>query len=192
MAPDRITNNIDDLPRNHYKCIVSDPAWQYRSKKTGGSMTSGAAQKYATLSLDELSDLPVKEIAAKDAVLFLWITTPLKEDIFTSGLIKKWGFSYKTSLYWIKNDDKLGLGYWWRGTVEEVAFCVRGKVTAFREPTTNIFFAPKRGHSEKPPAFWDKIEPTIERWWLNPKLEMFARTPRAGWDSFGLEVKETL
>lgn len=179
-----ITNNFNELPRNHYKCIVTDNPWQYKSKRTGGSMSSGAEQKYPTMSLDELASLPVKEIAARDAVMFMWITTPLKEEILQSGLLKTWGFKNKTTIYWIKT-GRIGLGYWWRGNVEECLICTRGKIKPFKESTTNIITAPPTKHSAKPEEFWGKVEPVIARQDLNPKLEMFSRSPRAGWDSFG-------
>lgn len=182
-----ITRNFADLLHGDYQALSVDCPWEYNSKKTGGSMKSGSCQKYPTMSLDELGDLPVRNITAKNAVLFLWITTPLKGEIIESGLIQKWGFKYKTSLYWIK-EGRLGLGYWWRGAVEEVLFCIKGKVPPFKEPSPNIITAKRGAHSEKPPEFWDKIEPVLSRNNLNKRVELFSRCPREGWDAFGNEV----
>jgi site-specific DNA-methyltransferase (adenine-specific) len=181
-----IESDFDLLPWNYYNVISADPPWEYRSKKTGGSMQSGACQKYPTMTLEELCDLPVKTIAAKNAVLFLWITTPLKVEIIESGLLKKWGFKNKTSLYWIK-EGRLGLGYWWRGSVEEVLFCTRGKIPSFREPLPNVITSKVGRHSEKPAEYWNKIEPVLSRVNLNNRIELFSRKPRPGWDAFGNE-----
>ena len=167
-----------------FKAIVADPAWQYRSKRTGGSMTSGSNSKYTTLSLDELCDLPVKEIVDKDAVLFLWVTTPLKYEIAQSGLVEKWGFTYKTSIYWNKL-GRFGLGYWYRGQVEECWMCVRGNVKAWRVQLPNIIQTKVGKHSEKPDEFFQMIEPSLDKFELNPRLEMFSRTERTGWHTIG-------
>lgn len=73
-----------------YTTILCDPPWQYRNKKTGGSMLSGSAQKYDTLSIDELCALNINKIAAKDCVLFLWVTCPMNPEAFR--LISEWGY----------------------------------------------------------------------------------------------------
>ena len=75
-----------------FKVILADNPWEYSNKRTGGSLVSGADEKYNTLSLDELCNLPVKEVADKNSVLFLWVTTPLKYEIAQSGLVDNWGF----------------------------------------------------------------------------------------------------
>ena len=69
-----------------YKIIYADPPWRYARSKV-----QGAAEKhYPTMSIEELCALPVKEIADKDCILFLWATFPqLKEAL---QLIKAWGF----------------------------------------------------------------------------------------------------
>ena len=63
---------FEAIPRQYYRAIVADPPWAYRNKKTGGSMRSGSAAKYHTLSIDELKAIPVSDIAVKDSILFLW------------------------------------------------------------------------------------------------------------------------
>lgn len=140
---------------NKYKVIYADPAWQYRNVKTGGSMTSGAVNKYPVMSIDDISRLPVQSIADKNAACFLWITTPLLPD----GLkvLDAWGFEYKTSLYWHKT-GRLGLGYWYRGQVEQCLFGIRGKVPAFRLAKPNIITEKPRKHSQKPDGIRELIE----------------------------------
>lgn len=159
-------------------------------------MKSGAVQKYPTMSLDEIAELPIKSMAAKDSCIFMWITTPLKYEIIQYDLFKRWGFKYKTTIFWRKT-ARLGLGYYWRGAVEECLFGVRGKIAPFRNTEENVidgvldtipesFEAPVREHSQKPEEFFDIIEPSLEKWDLNPKIELFCRgRPRKGWDGWG-------
>ena len=63
-----------------FDIIYADPPWAYRNKKTGGSMKSGAETKYPTMAIDELCALPVRQIAAKNSVIFLWSTVPLLQE----------------------------------------------------------------------------------------------------------------
>lgn len=169
-----------------YKTILADPPWKYDNKHTGGNMQSGAVQKYPTMSFTEIRDIPIKNIAGRDCVLFLWITTPLKSTIMKAGIVESWGFNYKTSLYWNKNNN--GLGFWFRNAVEECLICTRGKVTPFRSSLPNLFTAKPTRHSEKPEKFFEIIEPIIEKWDLNPKIELFARKKRDGWDCVGNDI----
>ena len=72
-----------------YKIIYADPPWRYARSKV-----QGAAEKhYPTMSIEELCALPVKEIADKDCILFLWATFPQ---------LKEAGFSYLPAafLFW--------------------------------------------------------------------------------------------
>lgn len=189
-----------------YDVILADPPWAYRNLKTGGSHTSGAAQKYPTLTMHEIADLPVAEVVARDSVCFLWATTPLGRDPFT--VLEQWGFGFKTKWYWHKTGRK-GTGYWTRGEVEEVLIGVRGKVKAWRSSLSNYIegggtlaevFAldegedrgdfhtlhtTPEGHSRKPAQVQARIEvlmPTARR------LELFATQTRPGWDTFGLAL----
>lgn len=170
-----------------FKVILADNPWRYRNKKTGGSLVSGAKSKYNTLSLTELCNLPVKRIADTDSVLFLWVTTPLKYEVAQSGLVEKWGFNYKTTIYWRKIMS-LGLGFSFRGQVEECWMCTRGKVKPFRTQFPNIIQSKARKHSQKPEELFQMIEPSLEKFNLNPRLEMFARNERPGWYAIGNEI----
>jgi N6-adenosine-specific RNA methylase IME4 len=175
------------FPDNKYRCIVADCPWSYKNVKTGGTLKSGAAAKYPLMSLDEIAALPVKEIADKNSVLYLWVPVPLKIDIARSDILEKWGFGYKTTVFWRKL-KRNGIGYWYRGAVEECWLCTRGKVTAFRCQKPNVIESVPRIHSQKPEEFFELIEPSIEKFDLNPKIELFARTAREGWDSWGNQI----
>lgn len=144
-------------------------------------MISGSASKYPVLSLDEIKRLPINLISAPDSVLFLWATTPLLPEAF--DVMKSWGFCYKTSLYWEKI-AMLGLGFWYRGQVEQLLLGVKGNVRAFRIQKPNLIQSKVRAHSQKP----DEMYELIEACGLSPKLELFASTKRGGWDCLGDQI----
>jgi len=62
----------DRFPNKKYKIIYADPPWNYRDKAKSGNR--GAGCKYDIMTERSLCDLPVKDIADKDCVLFLWVT----------------------------------------------------------------------------------------------------------------------
>lgn len=94
-----------------YGVIYADPAWTYRDKALAGNR--GAGCKYPVMSLEDICRLPVKDLAADDCVLFLWVTMPKLNEAF--DVMKAWGFEYKTCAFtWVKQNrksDRLFLGY---------------------------------------------------------------------------------
>lgn len=148
-------------------------------------MKSGSVAKYPTLTTDELCALPIHNIADKNSVLFLWVTCPLKPEAFQ--VVQAWGYKYKTTIYWHKL-DRFGLGYWFRGGVEECWVCVRGKVKAFRSQERNIIESKALAHSHKPDELYDMIEPATAKHNMLPRIELFATQCRDGWDATGFEL----
>lgn len=141
-------------------------------------MSSGSAQKYDTLPLSEVLSLPVASVTDRDSVLFLWATTPMLPEALS--VMSAWGFTYKTSLYWRKIMS-LGMGFWYRGQVEQLILGVRGKVKAFRIQRPNFIQTKARDHSQKP----DEIRELVDLCGLSPKLELFATSRTEGWDCIG-------
>lgn len=173
------------FPDRKFNIIYADPAWQYANKKTGGSMKSGSAAKYPTMPTKEICAMPIRDIADKDSVLFLWITTPLLPDGFE--VMKAWGYKYKTMLTWHKT-GRLGLGFWFRGHTEHLLFGVKGKVKAFRLSEENFHETAVLKHSEKPEYFRGLIERATAKIDNPRRIELFARTRVEGWTAWGLEV----
>lgn len=171
---------------SHYDIIYADPPWAYRNKKTGGSMVSGAESKYPTMAIDEICVMPVKDIAAKNSVLFLWATVPLMPEAFQ--VMQAWGFKYKTMITWRKIMS-LGMGYWFRGQCEHLLFGVRGQVKAFRLQEPNFIQAKVLDHSQKPNEFRELIERATAQMPSRNRIELFARCRSDGWDAFGNEVE---
>lgn len=180
-----------------YRTIVADPPWRYRSsdiltrgwRRTASVETDKAEGHYTTLTNAEVAALPVGDLAADEAHLYLWVTNPRlygerNGECSPLEIIEGWGFTYKTLLTWVKTGP-MGLGFYFRGQTEHVLFCTRGDVripAADRE--SNVITAPRRGHSEKPDAFYD----LVERVSPEPRVELFARRARlGGWDYWGNE-----
>ena len=182
-----------DLRGKTFDCILADPPWSYQctdptcspgGKETGFS--GGIGTYYETMPIDQIMDLPVKEIAAKDSVCFMWATVPLMPEAFR--VMEAWGYKYKTMLTWEKENGK-GMGYWFRGVTEHVLFGVRGNVKAFRSPVKNLLRNKVGRHSAKPQQFHEIIEsvtPGMDR------VELFGRYARPNWTTWGNEVERDL
>jgi ParB/RepB/Spo0J family partition protein len=163
-----------------YGCIYADPSWRYDNVPMG-DVARQNEQHYPSMALDDIKALAVP--AADNCVLFLWATVPLLPEAIE--VMKAWGFTYKSSSTWVK--DKAGTGYWVRGIVEHLLIGRRGEVPspAPGDQFPGVVEAPRRRHSEKPEIFAERIErlfPNV------PKLEMFARKARPGWDVWGNEA----
>jgi N6-adenosine-specific RNA methylase IME4 len=177
--------------------IYADPPWEYTIKhhEKGTTMNGLANQHYSTMSLKELKQLNVQDIASKDCILFLWTTGPqMKNSI---ELMNEWGFQYKTMfMTWIKTTkgeikaDRLG--FYTRQSCEYVLMGSRGNVLKYKNPdyTTpicNVFEEDSQEHSRKPIY----VRELIDKMFLNvPKIELFAReqTNVVEWDYWGNEV----
>lgn len=170
-----------EFPDKKYKCILADPPWRYDNKNTGGSMNSGPEQKYNTMSLTEIKRLPVLDIVMRDSCLFLWTTTPLLPEALE--VMNAWRYKYITSIYWHKVGS-FGMGFWFRGQVEVCLVAIMGDIKPFGCQKPNIIEAKPRGHSKKPLEMYAIIESLN----INPKIELFARERREGWDAWGNQV----
>lgn len=184
-----------DLKRGRYGAILADPPWQFNSWSDSDKAHGCANAHYSTMQIDVLLEIPVGEIAADNAVLFMWICWPnLPESLL---LIEKWGFKYKTCAFsWMKADvstlnlfsdpvdSYMGLGYWTRANSEVCLLATRGKPKRLNADVRQGIIAPRREHSRKP----DGVHERIERLVAGPYCELFARQNRQGWDVWGNET----
>ena len=137
----------------------------------------------------QIAALPISNLAEDDSHLYLWVTNPRlygeRDGTLTPRqIIEGWGFRYVTLLTWVKTGP-MGLGFHFRGHTEHVLFCVRGDVRIPPDKReTNVITAPRRRHSEKPDAFYD----LVERVSPTPRIELFARCQRLGWETWGNEA----
>jgi N6-adenosine-specific RNA methylase IME4 len=183
-----------------YRTIVADPPWRYTSSdivtrgkaKTASVETRkirAAENHYPTMGNEEIAALPVNEWADDSAHLYLWVTNPRLfrgrfEKMGPVDIIDAWGFEYVTLLTWHKLGAP-GMGFYFRGDTEHVIFAKRGKAPidpAIR--VSNFIAAPRTHHSAKPDRFYE----IVERVSPEPRLELFARRRRYGWDVWGDEA----
>jgi N6-adenosine-specific RNA methylase IME4 len=170
-----------ELGSRVYGVLYADPPWRFEpySRETG--MDRAADNHYTTMTLEEIMELQVP--AAEDCVLYLWATAPMLAEAL--DVVAAWGFEYKSHCIWVK--DRVGTGYWFRNMHELLLVATRGNVPA-PPPGANmpsVFNEPVEKHSVKPEGFAEMIEALFPN---VPKLEMFARKPRPGWDVWGDEV----
>jgi N6-adenosine-specific RNA methylase IME4 len=168
------------LQERKYPLIYADPPWCYEF-----SMTSSRAieNHYPTMTLEQICALPVSELAAPNAVLFLWV--PPAKMAEAIEIIRAWGFIYRTGSVWVKPD--IGAGHYFRQQHEHLLLATRGDMptphTGHRP--SSVFEAPRREHSRKPVKAYEIIERMYPEL---PKIELFARQTRPGWEAWGNEV----
>ncbi len=153
--------------------VYADPPWQYGN--TAGA--SAAEDEYPTMPLADICALQVP--ATKDAVLFLWATSPLLPEALQ--VVNAWGFTYKGSMVW---DKDMGTGNWVLNAHELLLIAVRGDMPcpAPANRPKSVIHAPRGKHSAKPEAFAEAIDRMFPGL---PKVEMFARQAREGWTVWG-------
>lgn len=172
-----------ELPTAKYRVIYADPPWKYNDKADAGSVQSGGAEHhYPSMSIAELSDLPVSELCEPNAVLFLWVTSPLLFE--SSELLKAWGFSYRASFVW----DKVAhnMGHYNSVRHEFLLVCVRGSC---QPDVVKLFDSvqviERTEHSRKPEEFRHIIDTLYTH---GKRIELFARRAADGWDCWGNEA----
>jgi N6-adenosine-specific RNA methylase IME4 len=165
------------LPSDKYRVIYADPPWQYRSPRP---QYAGATRyHYPTLSLQELCNLPVRDLAEDNAVLFLWTTSGMLFDC--APVIDAWSFSYKSSFVWDKG--RPNWGYYNDVRHELLLVCTRGSCRPdIDKLLPSVVSLKPRAHSEKPEEFRaiiDKLYPWGRR------IELFARKRVGNWEAWG-------
>jgi N6-adenosine-specific RNA methylase IME4 len=181
--------NVRDLIASGFRAgaILADPPWHFVARSERGEGRS-ANQHYRTNGLDEIKALPVKELAAPDCVLFLWMVDWCPQAALE--VIEAWGFAHKTTAFtWAKTlvDGEgwhLGQGYWTRANPEDCWLATRGHPRRLYADVRQLIVAPVMEHSRKP----DEIHDRIERLVAGPYVELFARREREGWQTWGGEL----
>ena len=177
-----------------YNIIYADPPWSYKDKRDKHPrMCGGAISHYNTMSIEQIKSLPIKDLAADNCMLFLWVTFPnLQEGL---DVIKAWGFTYKTlGFSWIKtnkNNGKpfFGIGYYTKSNCEVCLIGVKGKPIKVSNSVSSVVISPRQEHSKKPDQIRDKI---VELCGDVPRIELFARKKAEGWDVWGNEVESDI
>jgi N6-adenosine-specific RNA methylase IME4 len=177
----RLVRRTRPLPADiKYQTIVIDPPWDYEG--AGYKNVRVLKPPYATMPLCEIAKLPLGDLAARDAHLYLWITNLFLPHGFE--LLNAWGFRYATMLTWVKAKKPMIASYF-HATTEHVLFGVKGSLPLLRDGVATHFVADRaKGHSAKPDEFYSLVESCSP----GPWIDLFARRARPGWASWGAEV----
>lgn len=182
-----------------YKTIVADPPWQYG--KWGAASDSPTARKkfpngqwerkfdmpYNQMTVNEIKAMPVYEMADNDCDLYLWTTQKYLPDAF--DVFRAWGFKYCQTLTWCKAPRGTGQGGLFCPTTEFLVLGRKGRMPTGKTRKDSTWWQVKRTtkHSQKPEFFQNMIEEQSD----GPRVELFARRSREGWDAWGNEVECT-
>jgi len=177
---DKVEKSFAELPSGKYRVFYADPPWEY-----GNSMPSyftEQADHYQLMSLDEICSLDIKSLTEDDAVLFLWVTSPILRDSFK--VVDAWGFNYKTSFIWDK--VKHNMGHYNSVRHEILLVCTKGACTPDNiKLYDSVQSIERTEHSSKPEIFRNIIDTLYTH---GRRIELFARNKAEGWDVFGNEA----
>ena len=172
-----------------FSTLLADPPWRFMNRTGKVAPEHRRLSRYDTMTTAEIRALPVAEIVAEQAHLYLWVPNALIADGL--AVMESWGFSYKSNLVWAKRrkdggPDGRGVGFYFRNVTEIILFGVRGSMRTLPpgRRQVNIIETRKREHSRKPDEQYEIIEACSP----GPYLELFARYSRPGWTSWGLEA----
>jgi len=170
-----------------FSAIVIDPPWSY--EESNKAEVVGRTLPYADM---KFADIEAMEMPAEDdCALFLWTTNAFLPKSF--ALLNRWGFRYSATIVWCKihangnHRFSSPINPYFKNSVEFILFGVRGKLDFMpgqEVKNADTWFTAQigpGGHSSKPPEFLKMVE----SWVPGPYLEIFSRSERPGWSSYG-------
>lgn len=187
-----------------YGAVLADPPWSFQVWGEDTGHGRSAASHYPTMTLADLMALPVGDLLADDAALFMWAVWPQLPDAIKLG--EAWGLKYKTLAFdWLKRSAggrswHMGLGYWTRANSEPCLLFTKGSPKrqnkSIRQLIVDVgqlalfppIVAPVSVHSAKPNEQYERIMALVD----GPYLELFARMAYPGWDAWGNEAPNSI
>jgi N6-adenosine-specific RNA methylase IME4 len=171
-----------------YKLIVIDPPWNLK-KLTHSARPNQVGFDYKTMSLDQIKSLPIPDLSDDSCLVFLWT---IQKYLFDSkDILNHWGFTYLLTMVWEKTYGKSAgmplYGFRWNAEFIAVGYNKKPPLWPTGALTPAVFQAENIRHSEKPQKFYTMIEH-----FGSPRLDMFARKKRDGWDVWGDEVESDI
>lgn len=183
---------LKEVKERDFYTVLADPPWRFQNRTGKMAPEHKRLNRYPTLTLEDIKAIPVKDVIGKQAHLYLWVPNAL----LLEGIevLKAWGFEYKSNLIWHKvrkdgGPDGRGVGFYFRNTTEMILFGIKGKNVRTLAPgrsQVNIIRTMKQEHSRKP----DEVYDLIERCSPPKRLELFARSTRKGWKTFGNQADD--
>lgn len=175
-----------------FATILADPPWRFTNRTGKMAPEHRRLSRYSTMDTLEICSLPIVDIAAATAHLYLWVPNALLPDGIQ--VMQAWGFKYKSNIVWHKirkdgGSDGRGVGFYFRNVTELLLFGVRGKnarTLSAGRTQVNYLATRKREHSRKP----DEVFHIIEACSPGPRIELFARGSRRNWTVWGDQATE--
>lgn len=192
---------FEPLAPGSFEIVLADPPWKFKGYRPDVPGSRDIERHYPTMNLAAIKALPVGDLAARDAHLWIWTTGPYLEKTFE--VIRAWGFRYSgMGFTWIKlrraldplqfrftatadTDLHVGMGYTTRKNAEFCLLARRGNARRVDKAVREVILAPVREHSRKP----EEARLRIERYAGDVRrADLFSREPRPGWESWGNEI----
>jgi len=174
------------LQPESFDLIMADPPWSFDNYSAKGERKN-AKHHYRCLPTEEIMQFPVYDLATKNSLLWLWATNPMLPQALAT--MKRWGYEYRTGGSWVKTTKNgkiaFGTGYILRSASEPFLIGVRGKPRVEAKNIRSAIHGLAREHSRKPDEAFEAAERMLP---LARRLELFSRTDRPGWETFGDEV----
>ncbi len=176
------SNPAPIIPQGKYNVIYADPPWPVGQIIMDKWEAPLEEYKYLTLTLEKIEALKVGGLAADDCSLFLWTTHTFLHEAF--HVMECWGFKYHVCITWDK-----GSGWTQNGFHRRTEFCLYGytgkmNIKQDGEAIPTLITEKAKGHSIKPDIMYGLIEMKFQE----PRIELFARGVRDGWDAWGNEA----
>ena len=181
------------LPRidGGFQTVLADPPWRFTNRTGKVAPEHRRLDRYSTMDLEAIKALPVADVTAKNAHLYLWVPNALLLEGI--DVLQAWGFRYVSNVVWAKRrkdggPDGRGVGFYFRNVTEPILFGVKGsmRTLAPARSQVNMIETRKREHSRKPDEQYELIESCSK----GPYLELFARGTRPGWTYWGNQADE--
>jgi N6-adenosine-specific RNA methylase IME4 len=179
-----------------YRVITADPPWRFKSNSKDNPGRN-AMRHYSCMSLADIVAMPVRDVLAEDAILFLWITGPFLAIGAHLPIMKAWGFEPSgMGFVWIKLNPKApetffterdlatGGGFTTRKNAEYCLIGKHGRSVRQSASVHEVIIEPRRQHSRKPDKFYRRVE----QYTSGPRLELFSRRNRPAWTCWGDQV----
>jgi N6-adenosine-specific RNA methylase IME4/predicted CoA-binding protein/GNAT superfamily N-acetyltransferase len=172
-----------------HQTILADPPWRFQNRTGKVAPEHRRLDRYDTMTTEAICALPVTDVVADAAHLYLWVPNALLPEGLS--VLHAWGFRYVSNLVWAKRrkdggPDGRGVGFYFRNVTEMLLFGVRGSLRTLgpARRQVNMIETRKREHSRKPDEQYEIIQACSP----GPYLELFVRYPRAGWSAWGHEA----
>ncbi len=180
-----VFTEFNQIPLFRYGLIMADPPWSFENWSVGGNAKNAKSQ-YECWDQERIKKLPVGHLASNDCVLWLWATNPMLPEAIE--VLRAWGFAFKTAGHWSKKTaggaQVFGTGYVLRSAGEPFLIGTIGRPKTSNS-VRSLIEGVAREHSRKPEEAFQAAETLCGD---VPRLELFSRQERPGWDQFGNEV----